>query len=51
MAARRSNNVKVQVTLTRDQSQKIKRLKSTMGDSESEIIRTIVAHWLIDHNK
>ena len=51
MARRRSTSVKVQVTLTREQGQRVQRLKGVMGDSESEVIRTIVANWLIQRER
>ena len=47
----KSTSVKVQVTLTKEQGKKITDLQGIMGDSESEVIRTIVANWLIERER
>lgn len=43
---RKSKDVRVQVSFTKDQWEIIERLKGIMGSEDAEIIRNIVLAWL-----
>ena len=45
---RKKENPRVQVYLTKEQLKRIKKYDGVLGDTESEIIRTIVANWLVE---
>jgi len=41
---------KIQVILTKEQYEIIKKLRGEMGNSDSEIIRNIVVNWLLENS-
>lgn len=40
---------KIQVTFSDTQLERISSLKGDFGDSDSEVIRTVVISWLLEH--
>jgi predicted transcriptional regulator len=46
----KKDSKKIQFTLTKEQYGLIQKLKGEMGNSDSEIIRNIVIHWLLQNS-
>jgi len=46
----KKDSKKIQVILTKEQYEIIKKLRGEMGNSDSEIIRNIVVNWLLQNS-